>query len=380
MSIGSKFTGLLSLVLLGSLSAAPALAQGSPYGIAGGATPFGGAVNPYVAMTAGGGGSNPYASVGGGGPGAGGVSAMYYGSGNGGLFGREGGILYGAAQVISAYGQALNAQEQSRIMREQYYQAALETQRRRFDLQMYIAARTPSFSEVQQNISKNTLRRIQNNAAPSEIASGKALNLLLDDASKFPGKGKGLDAITLAPEVLKQLNITKQGNGIGLLRNDGKINWPVALADVLTADQRKSMSLEAQKIVKDAAKGQFDANVFKDLRTSINVTRDQLLKRVNDLPGEQYMQAKRFLTDLEASLQAVQQGEAEVQANFDTFIGGKAKNVQDVVDFMTTSGYRFAPGSQGDEASYRALYSALVNYDVALNSQYNPEPPREKEP
>lgn len=394
MSIWSKCTGLASILVLGGLSVSPVLGQIAPYGVAqpyGGANPgmagigaglYGGAMNPYMAMGAGYGGiSNPYGAYSQtSGSGYNPFMYPYYGQDNGGIFGRAGGALYGASQVISAYGQALNAQEQSRIMREQYYQAKLETQRRAFDLSMYIAARTPSFTEVQANVARNTLRRLQNAAAPVEIANGKALNVLLDDASKFGAKRPALDAITLAPDVLKQLNVTKQGSGVGVLRNDGKITWPVALADVLSPEQRKTMSLQAQLLVKDAAKGNLDPNVFKDLRNGINTTREQLLKRVNDLPGEQYMQAKRFLTDMESSLNAVQQGEVQVQANFDNFVGGKSRTVQDVIDFMTGSGYRFGPGTMGDEAAYRALYLALANYDVALNSQYNTEPPPKEQP
>lgn len=390
MSIRTRSAVIASVLLLGILATpAPAQLYGvqQPYGFGGAAIApgggmaagmlYGGAINPYTAMAASAA-SNPYSSYNASSSGSGYNPFMYPYYGQGGIFGREGGALYGAAQVISAYGQALNAQEQSRIMREQYYQAALDTQRKRFDLAMYIRANTPSFTDEQANVSRNTLRRVQINANPAEIATGKALNLLLDDASRFGKKRPELDEIRLTPDVLKQLNITKTGNGVGVLRNDGKINWPIALADVLTNDQRKAMSLQAQNVVRDAAKGNLDPNLFKDLRTEINNTRDQLLKRVNDVPGEQYMQAKRFLSDLESSLQAVQQGEMQVHSNFDSFVAGKSRTVQELVDFLTANGYRFAPGTQGDEASYRALYSALANYDVALNAQFNSEP-REKQ-
>jgi flagellar hook-basal body complex protein FliE len=389
MSIQSHCTWLGSFLLLGTL-AASAQGQFSPYGGAppaigfgggalGGAGIYGGAANPYTALGAGAiAASNPYGSYSGNALGY--NPFMSYGQyGNGGIFGAQGGALYGAAQVISAYGQAVNAQEQARLLREQYYQAQIETQRKRFDLAMYIKSRTPTFTEEQANTSRAILRRIQDQPAASEVANGKALNLLMDDATKF-GRRPALDPIPIAPEVLKGLNVTKQGTGLGVLRNEGKINWPIALADVLTPEQRKNISLQAQAVVRDAAKGKNpDANVFKDLRTEINTTREQLLKRVNDVPGEQYMQAKRFLSELENSLQAVQQGEVEVQTNFDNFIAGKAQNVEDVIDFMKRNGYRFAPGTQGDEASYRAIYSALRNYDVALNQQFNSEPPKDKE-
>jgi len=40
-----------------------------------------------------------------------------------------------------------------------------------------------------------------------------------------------------------------------------------------------------------------------------------------------------------------------------------------VVDYMISKGLRFAPATAQDEAAYRAFFSALVAYDVALNAQ-----------
>jgi hypothetical protein len=374
MSSVKKCSGLASLLLLGWLSVVgSAQAQ---YGVPGLGTPgiyAGGAVNPYGAMGAGYGAGGASPSGGSGGMGSS-PYTIYSGSGNGGIYGTAGGALYGAAQVINAYGHALTAQEQSRIMREQYYQAKIDTQRRKFDLQMYIRLNTPTFADQQIALSKQTLRRIQNSSPSGEIASGHALNILLDDAAKFGGRKANLGASDLPPEVLKQLNLSsRRGHGIGVLRNDGKISWPLALIDLLPAEQRKNMSTQAQMLIRDAAKGKHDANVFKDLRSDLDKAREQLLKKVNDMPGAQYMEAKRFINDLEGSLRAVQDGEVMVQAQFDNWIGGKTQSVQDVVDYLVRNGLRFAPATAADDAAYRALYYALVNYDIALNSQYPAE-------
>src|SRR5262245_25109507 len=64
-------------------------------------------------------------------------------------YGEVGGMLFGQADVLRAYGQALTSQEQARIMRQQSIQARLDTQRKRFELDMYIKANTPTFTEEQ---------------------------------------------------------------------------------------------------------------------------------------------------------------------------------------------------------------------------------------
>jgi hypothetical protein len=371
MSIRLKHAALASLLLIGVLGAV-STARAQIYGAPGAGGIYGGAgANPYVAM-GGGAGVNPYAAGGGGYGSSSGINpyVMYSGGqGQGGIFGSAGGALYGSAQVINAYGNAINAQEQARMSREQVYQMQIDTQRKRFDLAMYIRAHTPTYADEQININKNTLRRVQNNAPPGEITSGKALNVLLDDAGKF--RQKIPDAGSLEPEVLRNLNVSsKRGMGIGVLRND-KINWPLALTDILNQDQRSKMALQAKALVNDAAKNKLDANVFRELSNEVSKTREQLLRKVNDMPSDQYMEAKRFLNELDNSLRAVQDGEFRVQSDFDNFIGGKARTMQEVVDYMVANGLRFAPAPQGSEAAYRALYSALVNYDVSLNSQYS---------
>jgi hypothetical protein len=377
MSISLKRMGLASLIfLVWQSTLGSAQAQGFP-GVGFGAP---GGVNPYAAMGAGygAGGVNPYAAIGGG-YGANSQQPMIYytGQGNGGIYGEAGGALYGAAQVINAYAGAINAQEQARITRELYYQAKIDTARKRFDLQRYIEANTPTFTEIEAKVQKNTLRRLQTNSTPTEITSGKALNILLDDTARFPGR-KAIPEehrTVLSSDVLRHLNVSsKEGTGLGILRDGGKINWPVALADILTPQQRKDMSLRAEKLVKEAATGRLDANVFKDLSNEIEVTRSKLLHKVNEMPGDQYRLAKRFLNDLEDSLRAVQDPRAvSAQASFDSWGAEKSRTVQDVVDYLANNGLRLAPATLGDEAAYRAFYSALSNLNIGLNSQIPPE-------
>lgn len=374
----TKAVGAAALLVAGAF-AVPTTAQ-AQYG-----SPFGPLYNPAAPIIAPGvaPGFNPYTPFGGYGnmyspglPGLGGLGGLggfgnpympFYGGG-GGLFGRYGGALFGASQVFRAYNETLTSQEQARIMRQQYYQAKIETARKKFDLQMYIRANTPSFTEEQEKIARLTLRRIQSNSSPAEITNGKAVNILLDDARKHPNKKIEAEPYPLREDQLARLNVTKNHLSVGVLRDGGKLNWPVALQSLLSPDLRKKMQAQAEKAFADAVKDRADANLLKDLRAEIETAREGLLKLVNETPSTQYMAAKGFLSGMEQGLQALEQGEAKVYLNYRRFIEG-GKTVQQVADYMVANGLRFAPSSPGDEDAYRALHSALAAYDVALNTQ-----------
>src|SRR5262249_17910472 len=112
------------------------------------ATPF---VNPYQPSGAGYGiGSNPYDPSGSFGGGSGWNPYNPWNPWNNNPFGGPGGTLIGAANVMQSYGSVINAQEQARILREQALQAKLETRKKAFDLDMYIKANTPTYTQEQE--------------------------------------------------------------------------------------------------------------------------------------------------------------------------------------------------------------------------------------
>jgi hypothetical protein len=328
--------------------------------------PYGG--NPYTPSAAGYGVSNPYAVAD---PISGGYNPYNpynpYNSGYG-----AGSVLQGSADVIRAYGQQVNAIEQARLMREKALQEKLETKKKAFDLDMYIKANTPTYTQEQERNVKNTLRRIQSNATPGEVANGRALNLLLDDLRKFPSKKISLEPLNLSEDILTHLNVTKGNYGIGLLRDNGKVTWPTTIQDLMSMNQRQNLDKQLQNLVKEANNNRIDNNVLKDVRNEIERLREELVKKVNDIPTGPYMDSKRFLDELERSTNALAQGEAITQARFQRFIedGKNGRSIQDVADYMVREGLRFGPATAADEAAYRAVHSSLATYDIAMNTQF----------
>ncbi len=350
-------------------------------GPAGGAfsgTGWGGAgmVNPYMpGLGSFGGAANPYLPGGGGSwggaPGGGGYGGMgwyppYY------SIPREGFFLMGAADVMKAYGSVITSNEQARILREQANQARIDTAKKRFEFDLYVKANTPSFTDEQAKIAKNTLRRIQSTSNPNEIWSGKSLNILLDDLRLTRGKKISSDPTPLSEDVLKQINITKKKDGLGnlgLLRNKGRFTWPPALLDLIPTKEREEIELLAQSLVQTAAHGNAPGTPLLGLQDAIDKTRDKLLLKVNDLPTSQYIEAKRFLNDFDGARWALQNGDAIEYFKFQQW-AKDGKTVQELVDYLSSTGMSIAPAVQGDEAAYQAVHSAMAALDINYNTQF----------
>jgi hypothetical protein len=231
-------------------------------------------------------------------------------------------------------------------------------------------SQTVTFTQEQENMARMTLRRIHTNATDVEIASGSALNVLLAAIGRYPARK--MEGMLLPADVLRQVNVaSKPGHSLGVLRAGGKIDWPLALEEMLTPRQRQEISLRADALVRGASSGRLDAAVGKDLHKEVHALRARLLQKVNDLPAYQYLDAKRFLNDLEGAVRAVQEGETTAQNGFDQFVGGQARTVQDLVGYMVARGLVFASATPRGESSYRALCNALADYDRALNAQGN---------
>ena len=337
-------------------------------------TSYGGAYsgsmgNPYMSTAPGYGvspGSYSSSSYGGSGFGGGGYGGGGYG--NSGYGNSPGYTLMGVADLTRAQGQQMSTIEQARLLREQYNQTKIDTRKKQFELEMYIRANTPSYTEKQTQAARETLKRIQTNSLPGEISNARALNLLLEDLAKHRAKRTSVDPILLGEMVLTHANVTKKTFGLGILRDEGRLTWPGALQELLTPNERKDLDFRITTLVKGAYKGQgVNADMLKDVRSEMDKLTSDLVKKVNEVPTVQYLDAKRFLQEFHEATVALERGEAESQAKFQRFIEG-GKTVQDVVEYMLQNGLRFAAATANDEAAYRAIHSALATYDIAVNA------------
>ena len=246
-----------------------------------------------------------------------------------------GSALMGAADVLRAYGTVITSQEQARIMRETALRARLDTKKKKFDLDMYIKANTPTFTEEQAKMARMTLKRILSMSTEPEIVNGKALNLILDDMRKYPNKKTGVEPFALGEDILGHLNVTKNATSLGILRNGGEFIWPVVFQEYFPADQlprhRQAGENPREERLKKAKL--LTPNVLKDMRTEIDKVRNQLFNKVNEIPTSQYLDAKRFLNDFDEARIALERGEAMTQVDYQKWASG-GKNLQQLVDYM----------------------------------------------
>jgi hypothetical protein len=346
-------------------------------------------VNPYASAYANPY-SNPYASLYSGvapGYGYGGTAALTsatglpstagYGGNSGynpysSYYDPSGGFLRGVADSVNSQGQFLIQEQQARLTKEQAKSAAIDNRRKLFDEIMYERQHTPTFVEDQERIAALHLRRAQNTAAITEIWSAKSLNELLKDLKMLHGEKVVGPEIEIDPDILKQINIQggKGSGNVGILRNDGRLSWPIGLRDLKVGAEeakeiRSVLDSKALSAVQQAANGKVNVGVIKDLKKNLADLQKILTSNVKELPTSEYIEAKRFLNHFEDAIKALQ--EENVGNYFNQNWVSKVKTVQDLVDLMTKKGLSFAGAVSGDEAAYQSLYNALAAYDKAAN-------------
>ncbi|HLJ92795.1 MAG TPA: hypothetical protein VKU02_06320 [Gemmataceae bacterium] len=285
-----------------------------------------------------------------------------------------GGYLRGAADVINAQGRFLVNTQQAYLTREQVRSERLANRRKVFDEYLYEREKTPTPEEERQRNQLEQLNRSRNNPPVTEIWSGKALNDLLADLRRLPpskpesGQLVNIQQLPLDEDGLKHINVSKGAGNIALLKNEGKLTWPVALNGPDFKEQRERVNSLAQAAVRQAEfNGQVDPGTLTQLSNDVDNLQRQLRKNGGDLPFALYTEAKTFLNNLDDAVSGLRQ--RDVGNYFTGKFGIKAKTIPELVDHMTKQGLQFASAMPGDESAYSALHQALANYDVAAHAQ-----------
>jgi len=327
----------------------------------------GGVANPYASLYAASLYSNPYMSS----PGYG---SGYYNPYMYGSYDPYSGYLRGGADVINAQGRFMVNTQQAYLTREQVRSEHVANRRKIFDEYLYEREKTPTAEEERQRHQLEQLNRSRNNPPVTEIWSGKALNDILADLRKLPAKAPqggqlvNIQQLPLDEEGLKHINVTQGTGNIGLLKNEGRLNWPVALNGPDFKEQRERINSLSQAAVRQAEfNGHVDPGTLTQLNSDVDSLQRQLRKNGGDLPFAAYTEAKGFLNNLDEALAALRQ--SDVGNYFTGKFALKAKTVPELVDHMRKQGLQFAPAIPGDEGAYVALHQALANYDLAAQAQ-----------
>jgi hypothetical protein len=272
------------------------------------------------------------------------------------------GYLSGASDVIGAQAQFMTAKKQADLMEQQVEQAKIDTRRKNVDEYLYERNVLPTAEDDRERARMESLRRSRNNPPLNEIWSGKALNeLLLGIQQQLALKVLGPD-VPLNPDTVHHINVTSGSapGSTGLLRNQGKISWPLVLRDDDYADLRKKINQLVADAYQQASAGAVSDDIVEGLIGSTRKLQAALKGNINNVTPDDYIRGKRFIHELENTAKQLQ------DPNVTKYVSGRwaarGENVADLAKEMTQLGLRFAPALQGDEPAYVALHSAFVQY------------------
>jgi hypothetical protein len=215
-----------------------------------------------------------------------------------------------------------------------------------------------------------TMRSL-NNPTMADILSGQAPNYVLADIRKNGPKKDVGPAIPLDEDLLRHVNLTPGAGNPGLLKNDGRITWPLALQSDDYRSERELLNSLAPEAIRQAVNGRVDPGVLNDMNTGLGKLRDKLTAKIRDITPNDYIEASRFLGYFADALKLLARPDAGDL--FSSRFASKGMTVEALVKYMSDKGLTFAPAVTGDESAYQALHRALVTYDVGSRAQYTAE-------
>jgi len=303
---------------------------------------------------------------------AGAINNSYYNTGyyGPGYYDPYGGFTQGVANIVGAQGQFMIDTQQANVIKQQAKQAQIDTRRKNFDEWQYEQANTPTLEDNREKSRMEEIRRSRNDPPLTEIWSGKALNDLLNPIIKMnPPSESMAPNVPIDPDVVRRINLnsgTTLGT-LGVLKDGGKLTWPFQLQDDKFSDDRKKLNELGPQAFKEAQEGQVQFKTITGMRKSVDNLVEILKQNVAEMTPNDYIPARRFLTELETSIKTLQNPDASDFAN--RKFAAQGGNVYELVANINRQGLRFAPAVDGDQAAYVALHRAMVSYFNILNGR-----------
>ena len=197
---------------------------------------------------------------------------------------------------------------------------------------------------------------------PAEIASGAAQNTVLEALKPFAAKLKEMQAVVLDDEAIKSVQFTRGMANEGILRKEGKLEWPALLLNLTPKEFAAKIRQEIDTRFRDAY------NEVRDGGVASEENLKQLKQRIDQLEGlasdssqtltfTQTVEVKRYLKSLEDAAAFLKKPDAS------DWLPGKpaqAKTLQELVLAMNEKGMRFAPALTGREGDYAQLHRLLA--------------------
>jgi hypothetical protein len=277
------------------------------------------------------------------------------------------GYLSGAAEVTDANARYQLTIQQARIAREEARQAAIETRRQLAEEARYERNSLPTEQERRDEDRARALDRARNDPPLTDVLSGRALNDLYRHLAGEQGKGRPVPDVRLGEGVLEKINLAPPGSraNAGLLKDGGKLRWPLPLQGKEYQDARTSLERALRGAVRQVRSNKpVEAGTLEGLNASLRRLDRTLRDHVPDLSPSEHIAALRFLGQVGHAITALSDPQVATYCNRDWVRAGK--DVGGLVRYMARNGLEFAPAVPGDEAAYAALHHALAACDARL--------------
>jgi hypothetical protein len=272
--------------------------------------------------------------------------------------------LMGAASLTSASGQYWNQIQQARLLREQSYQASIDTRRKLIEYELWYETVRPTAPKMLAKEKATDIDWARNYAQNSEIWSGRTLNVLLKSVFASPSPTRGPN-IPLDETTLRGLNLTDmttRGN-LALAKDDGKIDWPEALQDTPYDEVRDRFSKNFNTAIKTVQQGeQPPIALLRDLRADLKSLDEKLDEQVRDLPPSRWIEGRRQLNKLKDTIKGL--SNARICKSCNDSWKKNVRTVAELVAYCMKNGLEFGPAAApGDSPCYTAAYYALRSYE-----------------
>lgn len=177
------------------------------------------------------------------------------------------------------------------------------------------------------------------------------------------------------PAMLRTINV-KVGTagaapGAGLLKNAGKLTWPL----VLRGPRQKAIDKLLPTACSQAASGTLELSSYTKIVSELESMREELRKQYHKekISGSMFLGGQSYIDSLTSSLKVLQRPDAA--KFFDGSYTAQGRNVPELIDNMTANGLAFAPATPGNDSSYFALHNAFVSYVRTAQGSLAYQPP-----
>jgi hypothetical protein len=278
------------------------------------------------------------------------------------------GFLTGSSDVITASGQYEIQHQQANMTREQVKSAHIDNRRKMFDELAYEKANTPTQWQRQMEDFREQVNQARNNPPDTEIWSGGALNLLLQDIRNYESQmGLRGAMVPLAPDTLKHISLgtgTATGSST-MLNNGGKLKWPPELDDPAFDAERKSINDLFMQAVQEAGSADgVSGRTMNALNKGLDLLKDSIDGAINTMSPSDNIRAMSFANEVTRSAKLLRDPNIAKQLNGDW--APKGNTVGELIDNMNKTGQKFGPAGPADRPYYNSLYQSLLAYDSSL--------------